>query len=554
MDADVEALEMQSDQLRLSQILKNLLANAIKFTSEGKVELNVAVQASDIVFKVVDTGIGVEKENLKKIFSEFQQADGSTSRKFGGTGLGLSISRKLAQLLGGDIDLASELGKGSTFTLSIPFGQSIENLDDNDVEVIQQEKEKPASKSKPENRPIISQDIPDDRENFTSSAPSLLVIDDDPTFCKSIYKLAKQGGYQCLLATSGKTGIELAIAYQPSGIILDLGLPDISGDEVLSRLKKDTKTIRIPIHIISGRDKDEGIVQQGALSFIQKPVSQDQVITLLSKISENAQNNILIVEDDVVIQKGLSDLFDSLENVHIDFAENLKSALASYKKLPYTCVVVDLGLPDGNGLDFLEEISGMSDKTPAMVVYTARDLTPEEHKRVKQYTDSVIVKGERAHERLFDEIMLFIHHVDETEDRPKDIKPKDVSFDGKVILLVDDDLRNTFALSRALEQEGLSVIIADNGELALEKLSEHPEVDMVLMDMMMPVMDGFEAITKIRATDSISNLPIISLTARATQQDREACMNAGADDYMSKPVNVQSLVELIKLWLSKSRG
>ncbi|MCH9643784.1 MAG: response regulator [Gammaproteobacteria bacterium] len=545
--------EIQTDQVRLLQILKNLISNAIKFTHEGSVSVKIAVQGDSVGFKVIDTGIGIPKDKQKLIFSEFQQADGSTSRKYGGTGLGLSISRKLVDLMQGKLALESTEGKGSIFSLLMPLNPEVEQK----TKVNTKPKLSEQLIKLPEDIHKIPREMPDDREHLKSDVPTLLVVDDDKNFAGSLAKLIHENKFQVLLALTGTTGLQLAAAYQPSGIILDLGLPDISGESVLLALKGDSRTHDTPVHVVSASDRSHEVIDKGAFSFLQKPVKQGDIEALISQMSDINLSKILIVEDDQVAQKGLKEIFTTLQDsVEVDFSETAADAKIKLKDTLYTCVIVDLGLPDASGIELIQSLVDEMNVLVPIIVYTARELTPGEFKAVKKYTNKVVIKGAEAMERLVDEVQLFVHHVEEkTGYDSKLIRKEPMSgdkFNSQHVLLVDDDLRNTFALSRALEAENLNVTIADNGELALEKLEGEETFDIILMDMMMPVMDGYEAIKKIKADQKHQNIPIIALTAKATQQDREQCIEAGANDYMSKPIVVENLLELMSVWISDS--
>lgn len=550
----------QSDQLRLLQILKNLLSNAFKFTSDGSVTFKMFTDDKKIYFRVIDTGIGIANEKLDLVFSEFQQADGSTSRKYGGTGLGVSISKKLAELMKGSLTLTSQVGKGSEFTLSLPLISAV-----SDSGQVKSNLNQSAFSDEGGSYPIqlpadiieIPNELNDDRDFLSPDKPCLLLIDDDATLCQTMGKVIRDNNSQILIGLTAKVGLQLAAAYKPSGILLDLGLPDTGGEEVLAILKSDERTATIPVHIVSGQDKTSDYASKGALSFLQKPVSQQDIERLVCKISDHDKNRVLIVEDDRVVQKGLLEVFTAgSEAIEVDFAETAKEAKQILKVNDYSCVVVDLGLPDESGILLIKELVEMMNILVPIIVYTARELTEEEYKRVRQYTNKVVIKGIQASERLLDEITLFLNHIEEENDLVAElpqIASIERSFNDKTVLLVDDDLRNTFALSRALEAEGFKVIIADNGKLAIDKYQHEKNIDIILMDMMMPVMDGYEAMSEIRSLKGGRNIPIIALTAKATKKDREQCIEAGANDYMSKPISVPSLLELIGLWLNNKR-
>lgn len=552
---------INTDQVRLLQILKNLISNAIKFTEEGSVSLKISLKDQFVTFEVIDTGIGIPKDKQSLVFSEFQQADGSTSRKYGGTGLGLSISKKLAELMNGRLTLESEEGKGSIFIFSMPLNlipdteESANSGVVNTAELTLNQEPAVETISLPNDLSEIPNDLADDRDKLDSNLPILLVIDDDVHFLRLIGNLIHDNQFQVLLSLTGDTGIKLAMAYQPNGIVLDLGLPDMSGEEVLTVLKQNPKTANIPVHIISAKDKSNELLEKGALSFLQKPVKEEDLISLIGQLSSSSANKILVVEDDYAAQKELHEVFDSFNiEVQADFVKTAAAAIEKLAMEDYSCLILDLELPDAFGIELVEKLVKKMRQTTPIIIYTARELTGEEFKKINQYTNKVIVKGVEAKERLIDEVQLFFHHIEKQTGYAPKIENNQgnqlAKFDGERVLLVDDDLRNTFALSRALEVEGLEVVIADNGELAIEKLSEESPFDLILMDIMMPIMDGYEAIRKIKSMADYKDIPIIALTAKATEQDKKQCIEAGANDYLNKPVDLERLLQLIRVWIS----
>lgn len=541
-------LDISTDQVRLLQVLKNLVSNAIKFTETGSVSLHINSDDTYFYFNVTDTGIGIPNDMQEHVFSAFEQVDGTTSRRYGGTGLGLAISKRLAHLMQGELTLKSIEGEGSTFSLQLPLAAPDSSQHESETHSVTTKKDVQVKDIKISPLPG---DVKDDRELLPSGKPVMLIIDDDILFAQSLSKIIRENDFYSLIAVTGKSGLGLANKYQPNGIILDLGLPDISGEEVLKQLKLDNETKDIPVHIISAQDKNDNILNKGAFSFLQKPVKEEDISHLLKQIARIELNRILVIEDDKITQKGLKELFNSIkEDITLDFAETADAAKNMLSNNKYSCIIIDLGLPDAPGLTLIETIVEDMNVLVPIIVYTARELTPDEFKQINKYTDKIIIKGLEATERLLDEIKLFLHLIEKKEQpAPDPVSENRVLskiFDGQRILLVDDDLRNTFALSRALESEGLEVIIADNGQLALDKIKEDNTFQLVLMDIMMPIMDGYEAIKLIRKEEHFKDLPIIALTAKATKIDKEKCLNVGATDYMSKPINIEALTKLIK--------
>ncbi len=572
---------LHSDALRLEQVLRNLLANALKFTDQGEVSLRLFQPAAGslpahsalgeqplLALAVRDTGIGIPEEQQAVIFEAFKQADGSTTRTYGGTGLGLTISRELVRLLGGELHVESRVGEGSTFTVYLPLTQAEASAPE--AEAAQPASPPPASASVPASQPVAAPSgepsLPAERGQTEPSArpgsadgKSLLIIEDDLIFARVLGNLAQQKGYLPLLAHQGHKGLQLAREHVPSGIILDLGLPDMDGRQVLEWLKTDVQTRHIPVHILSAQDKNNEVLGMGAVGFLTKPASaeqMDQVFGRLSLLLQDEPKRVLLIEDDPHNRLAISRL---IKNPEVVICEEGRGE-AAYQRLlneHFDCVILDLSLPDISGFELLARLRRQTELTlPPVVVYTGRELTQEEFKQLNEYTSSIVIKGASSPERLLDEVTLFLHSVESSlpaEQRSiiQMLHNPELLLQGRRILLVDDDLRNTYALSRALRERGMEVIMADNGELALERLAQDPTLELVLMDIMMPVMDGYETMRRIRAQPCFQSLPIIALTAKAMAEDRGKCIEAGANDYCTKPVDVDQLIGMMKLWLFK---
>ncbi|OUR86391.1 hypothetical protein A9Q92_05730 [Methylophaga sp. 42_8_T64] len=573
-----------TDNQRAQQIVKNLLSNASKFTTKGSITVSIHAPASDINFShseltasdaigisVIDTGIGIPEDKQREIFEAFQQADGSTSRRYGGTGLGLTISRELARLLGGEIQLQSEEGVGSTFTLYLPLdGQAIiEKIqqvpDRRKKQVIPHVEDKPkAMKTKPAEAQTVAEVdtifLPDDRDVIKPNDKILLIVEDDKAFAKILLQLGRDKGYKCLTAGDGFSGLFLANKFQPSGIILDLGLPDIDGLAVLDQLKHELNTRHIPVHVMSGRDARKASLHAGAMEFLQKPISSDNISDSLNKIEQlltNAIKKVLVVEDDDKNRKAVVKLIKN-KHINVDAVADGQSAIDTLSSEQFDCIILDLNLPDMTGFEVLQALEKQKDTTlPPVIIHTGRDLSEDEYKNLNQYTDSIVIKGAASPERLFDEVSLFLHSVTATmpakqQELIQMLHQPDQALQNKRILLVDDDVRNTFALSKELRERGMEVILADNGQMALEQLEANEGVDLVLMDIMMPVMDGHEAMKKIREQDQYKDLPVIALTALAMSEDRAKCIKSGANDYLAKPLDMDKLLSMMRIWLFNS--
>ena len=559
-----------TDSHRLEQILKNLLSNALKFTTHGGVAVTFAAPTSAatlldrldaghaLAIAVTDTGIGISPENQQRIFHAFHQADGSTARRYGGTGLGLSISTELARLLGGEIRLQSEVGKGSTFTLLLPLRpeQPLPAAGASPLPASKENGRSPETTPQPSTpaRTVISS-ISDDRQTIQADDKVVLVIEDDENFARILYSECHAKKFKCLLAPDGEQGLLLADEFSPVAIILDINLPGMNGWSVLDRLKKNSRLRHIPVHMMSVEEATIDAMKKGAISFLTKPVSEEALqasFARIEKIIDREISTLLVVEDNDTMRRQIIKLIGN-GDVKSSSATTGAEALASISSNSFDCMVLDLGLPDMSGFDLLDRLEADHIDIPPVVIYTGRELSREESQRLQHYTESIIIKGVKSEERLLDETALFLHRmVDKLPEQQKrmiaSLHDQDQMFAGQKILVVDDDMRNTFALAKILREKHCEVTIASDGQQALAVLAEN-KIDLVLMDIMMPVMDGYETIGRIRAQDRFWNLPIIALTAKAMKEDRERCMQVGASDYLSKPVDVERLLSMMRIWL-----
>jgi signal transduction histidine kinase/CheY-like chemotaxis protein/HAMP domain-containing protein len=591
---------LRTDAARLQQVLKNLLSNAFKFTDQGRVTLRIGRvergwsqdhevlnRARGVVaFSVTDTGIGISPEKQSIIFEAFQQADMDTSRRFGGTGLGLSISREIAFLLGGEIGVVSSLGDGSTFTLYLPMsyepatagGARAETpiaLDEEDgadlaPAVMVRPAPQPAAADRASRLAVVSAerevaidveipeepDVEDDRASIEPGDRVLLIIEDDLNFARVLLSAARERGFKGLVALNGQTGLALARRYTPDGITLDMVLPELDGWKVLDLLKHDPTTRHIPVHVISAGEQHRRAMEIGAIAHLRKPVNKESLAaafdTLVGFVDRRLRS-LLVVEDNDVQRNAIIELIEA-DDVHVVGAHSGAEALRALKDGVFDCVVIDLGLPDMSGFDLITRIKEEVDRTVPIVVYTGKELTRREETQLRKLAETIIVKDAKSPERLLDETSLFLHRVEANLPESKrrmlrEVHRSDPVLQGKKVLIVDDDMRNIFALTSALERYHMDISYAENGRDGIEALQANPDVDVVLMDIMMPEMDGFETTRHVRALDRFANLPIIALTAKAMKGDREKCIEAGASDYITKPVDVDQLLSLLRVWL-----
>ena len=559
-----------TDSKRLQQVLKNLLSNAFKFTENGGVRLTASAAAagwnpehpilskasSVIAFEVADSGIGILPEKQKIIFEAFQQADASTSRKYGGTGLGLAISRELATLLGGEIQLRSTPGMGSTFTLFLPQNYSGPTTTVAEAEPSTRNRSFEAQLRAPER---AVETIADDRDNLEPGESVLLIVEDDPHYARILIDLAHDNGFKGLIAQRGAEALALATEFNPNAVSLDVFLPDMLGWSVLSQLKQNPLTRHIPVQMVTlDEDRQHGLAQ-GAFSFVTKPTTVDGLREALSRIKEFTvprRKQLLVVEDNPAEQLGIRELL-SYNDIDISTASKGGEALEFLRNNTCDCVVLDLKLPDMSGFDVLDLLSkddALSDVP--VVVFTGRELSAEEDARLHTMARSVVVKGVESPERLLDETALFLHRIvgdlpPEKQRMLERLHDSDDDIIGRTVLLVDDDARNIFALGSVLERRGMNVLTATTGREAIESLAKSPEVSIVLMDIMMPEMDGYQTMQAIREQAKWRRLPIIALTAKAMKGDREKCLQAGASDYLAKPVNTEQLLAALRMWLHR---
>ncbi|HMJ52944.1 MAG TPA: response regulator [Polyangiaceae bacterium] len=550
--AEDSAGELTTDSQRLEQILKNLLSNACKFTEKGKVSLRVSGDAASVFFEVRDTGIGIALVDLRSIFEPFRQADGTAERKYGGTGLGLSISRELAFILGGVLDVESELGRGSTFRLQLPRTPAVSG----DFAAV---RPVPVAAPPPSQALPIAPAFPDDRGALDSTRALVLVVEDDVAFARILYDLAHERKLQCIVAHDAASGLALAASHVLAGIVLDVNLPDRTGLYVLDQLKRSSATRHVPVHMMSVEDRAQQALSMGAIGYLRKPADREALARALDRLAahgQERQRRILIVEDDTVERTAIERLLTApgVETVSVP---NIAAAVRELSSRTFDCVVTDLGFSDGSGFDLVTELSREQKYAfPPIIVYTARSLEPGEEERLRQLSSAVILKGVRSPERLLDEVSLFLHQVENQLPPQKQqllakARDRDGSLEGKTILLAEDDVRNIFALTKLFEPHGARITVARNGREALESLELAAPPDLVLMDIMMPEMDGLEAMRRIREKERWAKLPIIALTAKAMPDDRESCLRAGANDYISKPLDTDVLLSLVRVWMPR---
>jgi CheY-like chemotaxis protein len=578
---------LRADIQRVQQIVKNLLGNAFKFTRQGHVSLSIdkplksPLLVPALAIAVSDSGIGIPADKHEQIFHAFQQADGSTSRKYGGTGLGLSISRQLAQRMGGDIHLSSEAGRGSTFTLYLPLDTATAPAWKPPVEVAPKSAPParmpgpvraigPEPKSEiapaavlaavPHETALPAAVIDDDRVGLTDGERTILVVEDDLAFAAVLRDTVREHGFKAIVATDGESGLALAERVAPSAIILDVMLPHIDGWGVMRNIKDNPRTRHIPVHFITCLEDRQKALSMGAIGFLSKPVNSDQLDEVFKAIGaaiDKSAKKLLVIEDNEAEAKSIVALLE-MGSLEIVTVRSGGEALERMRQERFNCVVLDLGLADMNGFELLDEIQrqGIGGGTP-VIVHSGRALSEADERRLKHYTSNIIVKGAQSPERLLNEVSLFLHLVESSlpQEKQKMIRQaldKEAMLEKRKVLLVDDDMRNIFSLSSVLDEKGLHIIEATNGFEALAVLETHPDVDIVLMDIMMPEMDGYEAMRRIRKNPRFAQLPIIALTAKAMVGDQKMCLDAGANDYISKPVDIDKLFSLMRVWLYQS--
>jgi CheY-like chemotaxis protein/CHASE3 domain sensor protein len=576
---------IDTDPQRFGQILKNLLSNAFKFTERGGVSLRVSSAPDGFVaFAVQDSGIGIPPEQQEVIFEAFRQADGSTHRKYGGTGLGLSISRDLARLLGGDVTVQSEPGKGSIFTLRMPLRYSGPVV----VERVAGTGPHPAPQVLPPEPPATGvipplptvnfssapsaagsaaprpPEVEDDRAHLTADTRNILIVEDDTRFAAILRDLARELGFACIATHTAADALVATQRYKVHAIILDMNLPDRPGLEVLNQLKRNPGTRHIPVHVVSVADFTQEALSLGAVGYALKPVRREQLMAAFERLEtklEQGVRHVLVVEDDERQRDSIRRLLAS-EGVEIAAVATATEALERLKQTTFDCLVLDLSLPDLSGYEMLERMAGTEEVSfPPVIVYTGRSLTRDEEQRLRKFSRSIIIKDVRSPERLLDEVTLFLHQVEsrlppEHQRMLREARNRESALEGRRILVVEDDVRNIFALSKVLEPRGAKVDIARNGREALEVLGRSSaaagtQIDLVLMDIMMPEMDGLTAMREIRKRPEWQRLPIIALTAKAMKDDQEKCLQAGANDYIAKPLDVDKLLSLVRVWMSQ---
>lgn len=539
---------INNDRDKLSQIVKNLISNAFKFTKEGSITLKISSsKEKDFKISVTDTGIGIPSNKQELIFKAFTQADGGTSREFGGTGLGLSISKELSKLLGGFISLQSLDGEGSKFSIDLPNLKTIQKEYVNN----NYKKEKHVTKNITTEVTIpIIEVVNDDRDIMTKDDEAYLIIDDDKIFTEVVYEEVKKDNNFALIALTATSGLELIKKHNIKGIMLDLTLPDMDGIDVLKELKSNNRTRHIPVHVISSKDKNNETLELGAIGYLQKPVFDgdiNHIINSIDNFKEKQIKDLLIVEDDKVHREALIELVGV--GVNIKGVKTSAEAIFEVKKEKYDTVVVDLGLMDGSGYEVCEYIKNTHPKLP-IIIYTGRDLNNDDKIKLQEYSNSIIIKTANSNERILNEINIFLHRDDKEDETSNEIF-KSIDLKNTNILIVDDDIKNIFVLDAALKEFNATTYTAFNGQEALDFLEENSNIDLILMDIMMPIMDGYEAIKSIRGNTNLKHLPIIAVTAKAMKEDREKCIQLGANDYLSKPIDINILGNLIKVWSKK---
>ncbi|WP_144281721.1 response regulator [Chryseobacterium echinoideorum] len=564
---------IKTDRLRVDQVLRNLLSNALKFTKKGSISLSIKKDTKKkdfIVFSVKDTGIGIAEDKQKIIFEAFQQADGSTRRKFGGTGLGLSISREIARLLGGELVLESKVDEGSEFSLIIPVKEIKEivhlETDQDIVEIIREDVEQIQHILKEDehkdvvNTLEIPEDVEDDRNDIDEDDKVILIIEDDTNFAKALLKYSRMQNYKGVVVVRGDYGLSSALKYNPKAILLDIQLPVKDGWQVMDDLKSNPKTKHIPVHMMSALHVKKESMMRGAIDFINKPIALDQMDSMFRKIEDalkKAPQKVLIVEENAKHASALSYFLSNL-NISLSVENNVEDSVRAFKENQIDCVILDISASKGNEYQIVESIKSFEGlENLPIIIFKENNLSKSEELKIKQYADSIVVKTAHSYQRILDEVGLFLHLVEEKNSTLEVVRSKTLGsltevLSGKKILITDDDARNIFSLTKALEKYKVEVVVAMDGRQALQQIKENQDVDVVLMDMMMPEMDGYETIREIRKMPKFTKLPIIAITAKSMIGEREKCITAGASDYISKPVDIDQLLSLLRVWLYES--
>jgi CheY-like chemotaxis protein/signal transduction histidine kinase/CHASE3 domain sensor protein len=528
-----------TDRFRLEQILKNLLSNAFKFTSEGgKVVYEITMvdsprlrnskhEGKALAFRVRDTGIGIPSEKRDLIFEAFQQADPSTTRKYGGSGLGLTISRDIANLLGGEIHVTSEPGKGSEFTLYLPL-------------------------KKNESKPLTAAAAPEPKAVLTPApVNAVLIIEDDEAFSKMLQDYTQKKGFHPITARTGEEGLRLAATPSLKAIILDVQLPDMNGWDVLKQIREDRRLKHVPVHMMSAQDMPAGQQNRGQAQYLTKPVSAEQLNNAFESIAKNHPiKEVLIVEDNREESQAIHELLAS-QGISAANAHSGTEAIAMLKQKSFDCVILDINLPDMQGLSVLKQMKAEASFSGVpVVIYSGKELTESEESKYRQYAHAIVIKTDESHKRLLEEVKLFMHQVSGAGST-RVTATGDALLTGKKVLLADDDMRNIFSVVSVLESYKMEILVAHDGKQAVEMVAANPDIAVVLLDIMMPEMDGIEATRRIRSMPGSRHLPIIALTARAMEEDKQRCLEAGISDYITKPIDISRLLSLLRVWIYK---
>ncbi len=562
INTETELKVIDTDFVRLGQVLKNLISNAIKFTEKGGVTLDIKHKDKNIIFKVSDTGIGIAEDKQRIIFEAFQQADGTTRRKFGGTGLGLSISRELVKLLGGTITVESNPGKGSRFTAIFPLSKEdvvYEDITANTTERKIEDLQNVLLDNTNYVIDIIPEEIEDDRASIQPGDSVMLIVEDDTVFAKTLLSFARKNNYKGIVIVRGDLALQVALQFNPKAILLDIQLPIMDGWMVMDQLKSNPNTKHIPVHIMSSLQAKKESLLKGAVDFINKPFAISQMTEVFKKIEaalNKGSQKVLIIEENNKHANALSYFLGNFD-ISTEIKNTVSDSTTALQQKDVDCVILDMGVPYETAYDTLETIrQNPGLENLPIIIFTGKNISKVEELKIKKYADSIIVKTAHSYQRVLDEVGLFLHLIDENKASKKGksiLKLGTLTevIKDKTVLIADDDVRNIFSLSKALEKHGMKVISAIDGKQAIEKLEENPQVDIILMDIMMPEMDGYETISAIRSKAQYKNLPIFAVTAKAMIGDREKCIKVGASDYISKPVDIDQLLSLLRVWLYK---